>query len=197
MVCFFAPTSSGSLKENKITTEKNSQYGPSYTFFSYWVASIFEHYFAARVLLYNALGQAVWWKLKLEDEESPVSPTASTTLDEAEQDFLISQALYHDLPQCLALVQQSQDAAARNVLKGYSCVSAQGFGTMSMAESSSSLYIAIQHFKKRGMKQELEYSARMVAMIEDRGMVLERMFGLSVVEWGRVLKEGRIAPVQI
>lgn len=182
MVCFFAPTPSGSPKRKQDNNREELAIWASYTFFSYWVASVFEHYFAARVLLYNALGQAVWWKLKLEDEESPVSPTTSTTLDEAEQDSLISHALYHDLPQCLALVQQSQDTAARNFLKGCSWVSAQDFGTMSMANRAV-LCISLYSISRERMKQELEYSERMVATIEERGMVLARTFGLSVVEW--------------
>lgn len=148
------------------------------------------HYFAARILLYDALNQAVCWKIErsgflsspgtsiLADWTSPISAEHQLAHDVA-----ILQALDCILSLCADLVQQIQDVSARSVLKCMRYMHQEKWGTISLlVPSSSALCIAAKHLKRIGVMEELGYCEKAFSHLESRRLEVRHIFDWSVEE---------------
>ena len=156
---------------------------------SYWIAQSLMHYWAGRVLLFDALAQAVLWLMHQKDllplhtfTLSPLPMVASSD-EQVTQDLSIEISFSSNLHLCVALIMQSKDQAACNALKGVQHVLAAELGTLSSLRSCNPLYIAIQHFQKRGMTEELEFCWRMAKDLDKGGLAAGKMLHISSSKW--------------
>jgi hypothetical protein len=165
------------------------RFGSPFTFSSYWIAESLMHYWAGQVLLYDALAQAISW-LRHEDPMHPPNsftlrplPMLTSPSEQACQDASIELAFSNNLTLCAALVEQSQDQAARTALKGVQYVFAEELGISTFLRSFIPLYIAMQHFQKRGLAEELSLCWVAAKHSDKSRLALWNMLDLSSNKW--------------
>ncbi|KFY81030.1 hypothetical protein V499_00189 [Pseudogymnoascus sp. VKM F-103] len=172
------------------------RFGSPFTFSSYWIAQSLMHYWAGQVLLCDALAQAISW-LRHENTMHPLDsftlgplPLLTSPSEQAYQDASIELAFSSNLTLCAALIEQSQDRAARTALKGVQYVSAEELGTLSYLRSCSPLYIAMQHFQKKGLAQELSLCWVAAKHLDKNRLAVWEMLDLSSEKW-KSIAEGK------
>jgi hypothetical protein len=155
------------------------------------------HYWAGQVLLCDALAQAISWLLRHENTMHPLDrftlgplPMLTSPSEQAYQDASIELAFSSNLTLCAALIEQSQDQAARTALKGVQYVSAEELGTLSYLRSCSPLYIAMQHFQKRGLAEELSLCWVAAKHLDKNRLAVWEMLDLSSNKW-KSIAEGK------
>lgn len=70
---------------------------------------------------------------------------------------------------------------------------AEELGTPPLPRAGSPLYVAVEHFKKRGMTQEFVWAnKRAVANLQWRGVRVGRLFDGSTSGWKTPVEGGRV-----
>lgn len=161
-------------EDNSSSLDPELDFGPSYSLPTYCMSQALMHYWAARVLLYDILTQAVSWAtehnvpLPALDRLSGPIPISNFSV----QDTSIAMASSSDLPGVLSLLQQNRDVATRNGLKCIRFTYAKEFVVINLTQSANAIYVVLQYIKKRRMAHEWIICAKAVAVFETRGLVL-------------------------
>jgi hypothetical protein len=110
----------------------------------------------------------------------------------ARDDAIHSELASSNLSLCLALIQQSQDDAARSVRKCLQFIfQVEDAGTLGIMRSSNALLPTALHFKKRSNIKETVYCSRACWLIEKAGLLNGRLFDLPASAWRDALKGSR------
>jgi hypothetical protein len=156
-------------------------------------------YWAAQLLLNDALAQALIWQgAAINCEPTWVqSPEYLLPIVSPAEQFAHNKSINHylsngDHDQCLALLQQDLDRTACSILGSMEYIFGEGLGNAPVVRCSASLYCAVQHFRKMDMVQQLNWAKLAVARIEQRGWLLGRFFDLSTSGWKTMVEGGRV-----
>lgn len=169
-------------------------FGSRFTFTSYWIAESLMHYWASRVLLYDVLAQAITWSIQQGLMHAPNSltlgplPMLTSPSEQIYQDASIELAFPHDISLCAALVQQCQDKAARTTLKGVQYISVEKLGILASLRTFIPLYIAIQHFEKRQLMEELNLCWALARKLNKSELAIWKLLDLNSNGWRGIIE---------
>lgn len=178
------------------TAVSHIDFGPSsLTFDSYFTAQGLLHFWAGKVLLYDALRGALRWILEFPAEETlPILTPLPTILyaeDHIAHDAAIADALSGDLTLCLALVQQIQHHTARSIRKGMRYIWVSDFGMLPQFRAATPLVVATQYLRNIGDEAEVWHCEKAAKYFEEKKIAVGLFIESCAEEWGNQVKVKR------